>query len=247
MYNVTQASNSAGDYVSQILHQIASGIPRFLGAIVIWIVAYFIAKGLSAVVSRVLHAMNLNEHMHRGQGGSFIQRIMPNPTSFIAKIVFWIVYVLGITMAVGVLGIPVLTNIVNGIYAYLPNVLAALVIFMVASAIAGGIATFALSTMGDTPSGRVLAAAGPTIVMAIAAFMILTQLKIASSIVIITYTGIIATLTLAFGLGGRDVAGQMLAGLYEKGRQYKGQVVADAQTGAARARRKGQDLRDQAS
>lgn len=244
---MNNTNDSIGDYASQVLHQIANGIPRFLGALVIWIVAYFVAKALGAIVSRVLHAWKLNEHMHRGRVGGFVQRALPNPSAFLAKVVFWIVYVLGITMAIGVLGIPVLTNIVNGIYAYLPNVLAALIIFIVASAIAGGVATFALSTMGDTPSGRVVAAAGPTIVMAIAAFMILTQLKIAPSIVIITYTGIIATLTLAFGLGGRDVAAQMLQGLYEKGRQYQGQVVADAKTGAARARRKGQNLRDQAS
>jgi hypothetical protein len=75
--------------------------------------------------------------------------------------------------------------------------------------------------------------------MGIAIFMILNQLKIAPEIVQITYTALIGALALglalAFGLGGREVAAEMLRGAYQKGQQQKGQLKADIQKGKERA------------
>ena len=85
-----------------------------------------------------------------------------------------------------------------------------------AVAIAAGVATLATRLLGDTSLGRVIATVAPILVFAIATFMILDQLNIAQSIVTITYAGLIGALALgsalAFGLGGREVASQMLQG-----------------------------------
>lgn len=114
------------------------------------------------------------------------------------------------------LGIDALTDFVAAIYSYLPNVLMALVIFFVALAIAGGIAGIVQRTMGDTGLGSIVKTVAPVIVLAIAGFMILDALEIATSIVTITYAALMGSIglgmTLAFGLGGREVAAQMLQG-----------------------------------
>ena len=93
-------------------------------------------------------------------------------------------------------------------------------------------------TAGDTPTGKVVAAAVPSLIMLIAVFMILNQLKIAPEIVQITYTALLFTVALAsalaFGLGGRDVAARMLGDAYTKGQEQKGQVKADVQKGKER-------------
>jgi hypothetical protein len=94
--------------------------------------------------------------------------------------------------------------------------------------------------MGDTPTGKVVASVVPALVTGIALFMILNQLKIAPEIVQITYTALIGALALglalAFGLGGREVAAELLRGAYQKGQEQKDQVKADLQTGQERAR-----------
>jgi hypothetical protein len=76
--------------------------------------------------------------------------------------------------------------------------------------------------------------------------MILNQLKIAPAIVTITYAALIGSaalgMALAFGLGGRDVAGRILGNLYEKGQQHKGTVAADFQKGGRTAKRRADDL-----
>ena len=86
--------------------------------------------------------------------------------------------------------------------------------------------------------------------MAIAVFMILTQLHIAPQIVIITYAALLGMLALAgalaFGLGGRDVAAQMWSSAYQKGQEQAEQVKADAQTGKDRAHTQAQQVTEKA-
>jgi hypothetical protein len=76
--------------------------------------------------------------------------------------------------------------------------------------------------------------------MAIATFMILNQLQIAPEIVTITYGaligGVFLAMALAFGLGGREVAAQMLGDAYGKGQEQRGQVRRDMELGKERGK-----------
>src|SRR5918912_4169006 len=104
--------------------------------------------------------------------------------------------------------------------------------------------------MGDTPLGKIVATAVPVVVMSIATFMILEQLKIATQIVTITYAAIWGAIALgtalAFGLGGRDVAARMLEGAYQKGQENRAQFRRDLDRGRARAREQAQQVKEQA-
>lgn len=132
-----------------------------------------------------------------------------------------------------------LTGFTNQVLSWLPNVIAALIIFVVASAVADAIGGLAHRTMGETPTGRVVRAAGPALVMAIAIVMILTQLGIAAVIVTATYIALIGALALAaalaFGLDGRDAAAEMVNSGYRKVQDQADQVREDLATGRDRA------------
>lgn len=225
--------NNFGDFVERLLAYIVAAIPNILGALLILLVGYFIAKALCNVVKAGLEKAGLDHRLHSGQGGNVLQKAVPSPTRLTGKVVFWLVFLFAISAAVGVLGIPLLTAILAGVYAYLPNVLAAILIFLAAGAIAGGVATLVDRTMGDTATGRVVKTVVPVLVMAIAGFMILNQLMIAPAIVTITYAVLLGStglgLALAFGLGGRDVAARLVDGAYNKGQQAQRQAVEDVQ------------------
>jgi hypothetical protein len=113
----------------------------------------------------------------------------------------------------------------NQVLAYLPNIIAAIVIFVVAALIAGAAAAGASSMLGDTPTGKIVATIVPALVMVIALFMILDQLKIAEQIVSIAFAATMGALALglalAFGLGGKDVARRMLEDAYNRSRDEK--------------------------
>jgi hypothetical protein len=147
-----------------------------------------------------------------------------------------------------VLGIDALEDFVAAIYAYLPNVLAAILIFLVAGAIAAGVGTLIARTMGDTTTGKVVGTVAPVLIMAVAGFMILDQLQIAPEIVTITYASLMGAIALgmalAFGLGGRDVAARMLEGAYAAGQRNREQVKQDLDQGRQRAKQEADRLRE---
>jgi hypothetical protein len=215
-------------------------LPALIGALVILVIGYFVAKIVGRLVCRVLERAGLDRTLHTGAGGAYVQKLTASPSRLIGRLAFWAILLGTISLAVSVLGINALTDFVAAIYAYLPNVLAAVLIFLVAGAISAGVAAFAKRTMGGTALGTIVAAAGPILVMTIATFMILDQLRIAETIVTITYAGLIGAVALgsalAFGLGGRDVAARMLEGAYRTGQEHKDEFRRDLDQGITRAK-----------
>jgi len=237
-----------GDSVQRAFTVFFAWLPALIGALVILVIGYFVAKAISKLVWRGLHRAGFDRTLHAGAGGSFVQKITSSPSRLLGTVAFWAILLGTISLAVSVLGIEALTNFVAAIYAYLPNVLAAILIFLVASAISAGVAALAARAMGGTALGKIVATAAPILVMTIATFMILDQLQIAQNIVVITYAGLIGAVALgsalAFGLGGRDVAREMLQGAYEKGQENKEQFKRDLDQGMSRARDEVQSARD---
>ena len=235
--------------IQRMLTEFFAFIPEFLAAIAILIIGYFIAKVIGNVVARVLERAGLDRTTTSGQTGTWVQKVTSSPSRLVGKLAFWAVLLGVISLAVSVLGINALTAFVGAIFAYLPNVIAAVLIFLVAGAIAAGVATLATKLMGDTPTGKVVATVAPILVMTIATFMILEQLKIAHDIVVTTYTLLLGAVALgsalAFGLGGRDVAARMLEGAYQKGQQNKEQIKQDFAQGKEQAQQEAQQKKDE--
>ena len=225
-------------------------LPRVVGFIVVLLIGYIIAKVVGNLVYRLTHRAGLDRAMHGGAGGNVIQRAVPSPSRLLGKIAFWALLLGALSIAASVLGIKALTAFIGAVWAYIPNVIAALLIFLIAGAIAGAVVALVQRVMGDTALGKILATAVPIIVMTIAVFMILVQLKIAIQIVTITYAAIWGAVALgaalAFGLGGRDVAARMLEGAYEKGQANKEQYKQELAQGKERAKQEADRVRDQA-
>jgi hypothetical protein len=238
---------SISDSIDQGFDVFFAWLPHVLGFIAILLIGWIIARVIGKLVAGVTHRAGLDRAVHSGTGGSFLQRVVPRPSHLVGRIVFWALFLSAISLAAAVLGVAALTAFVGAIWAYLPNVLAAVLIFLVASAIAGGVVTLVNRTMGDTPLGKIVATAVPVLVLTIATFMILEQLKIAHDIVVTTYTLVLGAIALAsalaFGLGGRDVARQMLEGAYEKGQENKDQYRRDLDRGRTNARAQVDDRR----
>lgn len=216
-------------------------IPHLIGFLVLLLVGYLVAKLVQGVVRKVLQKAGLDRHVRESDASRHVDRFMPgaSPTNGIARVVFWLIFVFFLFAAVGALEIPAVTTFMNQVLAYLPNVIAAILIFVAAALISGAAAGGIARVMGDTPTGKVAATVIPSLVMVIALFMILEQLQIAPEIVRIAFAATMGALALglalAFGLGGRSVAQRMLEDAYAKGREQTDRVKDDLQTGRARA------------
>ncbi len=241
-----------GNSFQQSVDSIFTYLPKILAFLIILIVGYIIAKVVKKVVNKVLDKVKVDEKLQKGKAGEFVGKMSPGgkPSHLVGAVAFWVIFLFALSSAIGALQIPALTTFMNEVLAYLPNVIAALLIFVVAAVIAGAVVAAVQKTMGDTPTGKLVETVVPALVMAIAVFMILTQLHIAPQIVIITYAALLGMLALAgalaFGLGGREVAAQMWSSAYQKGQEQADQVKSDAQTGRNRAQQQAQQVKEKA-
>lgn len=217
-------------------------LPNLLGFLVILLVGYIVAKVVAGVVGKLLEKVGIDRRLHESSANRYVDAVLPGASAAngIARIVFWLIFIFFITTAIGALGIPAATGFMNDVLAYLPNVIVAIVIFIVAALLSGAIAGAVARFMGDTPTGKVVGAVAPAVIMTIAFFMILEQLQIAPEIVRIAFTAIMFALALglalAFGLGGRDIAADLLRQARDKGSNAASQAKQDARVGADRAR-----------
>jgi hypothetical protein len=222
-------------------------IPNLIGFLVILLVGYVIAKIVKKVLTKALESAGLDKALHSSDAGEYVEKFSPGakPSKLIGAVGFWLIFLFVLTAALSALKIPAVTAFMNQVLSYLPNVIAAVVIFVLAAAIAGAIGGVVAKLLGDTPTGKVVATAVPSLIMVIAVFMILNQLRIAPEIVSITYTALLGSVALgaalAFGLGGRDVAARMLEDAYRKGREQRGQVEDDVRLGRERAEEKAEE------
>ena len=243
---------NVGDSLQQGFNEFFAFLPKLIGFLVVLIIGYIVAKIVKTALTKLLQGVGADRALHSGSVGEYVNKVNPNfkPSGLIGTIGFWFVFLGFIGIAVGVLGIQALENFVSSITAYLPNVVAAVLIFIVAGAIAAAVGGLVARTMGDTPTGKIVGTVAPILVMGIATFMILTQLKIAPQIVMITYIALLGAvslgLALAFGLGGQDVAGRMLSDAYNKGQQNKDQVKQDFQKGKEQAQSDAQTAQQKA-
>ena len=227
-------------------------LPKLVGFLVILLIGYVVARMAKGILTRVLQKVGLDRALHSGQAGQYVERVSPgaSPARLIGSIAFWLLFLGALSIAVAATGVPALTAFLAGVFDYLPKIVAALIIFVVAGAVATAVGALVARTMGDTPTGKVVGTIVPVLVMAIAAFMILDQLEIAPQIVTITYAGLIGSLALgmalAFGLGGRDVAGRLLSQAYGTGQRQTEQVKHDVQTGKERGQQQARQVKDKA-
>jgi hypothetical protein len=229
------------DSIQQGLDAFFSFVPNLIAFVVILVVGYFVAKLIKGIVRKALEKLGVDRALHDSDAGRYVERVSPeaSPSNGISRLVFWLIFAFVFVAAVGALRIPAVTAFMNQVLAYLPNVIAAIVIFVLAAAIAGAAGGAVAKLIGDTPTGKLVGTIVPALVMVIGVFMVLNQLKIAEEIVFIAFAVLMGSLglgmALAFGLGGRQVATRLLEDAYEKGQEQRGRVRRDVELGKQRA------------
>jgi hypothetical protein len=197
-------------------------LPNILAALVILVVGLFVAKIVEKVTRRLLMAAGLDRRPTArkllGQGTP-LEGLPPAG----GRIVYWVLALVTVGLAVDALHLAWLSAGVARVLAYLPNVLAAGAI-VVAGYVAGNFLYRRVSS-GEAAS-FLWARLARGAIFALAAFMALQELRIATSIVTIAFTVALAAMAvaaaLAFGLGNRELAERVTRDWYERrGSRYR--------------------------
>ena len=152
-------------------------IPQLVGAILILIIGYIVAKILQALVSRVLKAIGFDGWMERGGIKQFFDRARTRetPATVLGKLVFWFVFIIAITMAADALGIQQVSQVLAQLIAYIPSIIAAILILILAALLANFLAGIVRGATGND----ILASIARYAIIIYAVFAALTELGIA--------------------------------------------------------------------
>jgi mechanosensitive ion channel-like protein len=200
------------------LNTFFSAIPRILGFAVVLIVGWIISSLLARGVQALLHAVKFNDLARRSGFADFVQKtgVRDDSAGVIANIVKWFVRLITLVVAFDTLGLPAVSNVLQQLLLWLPNLVVALVVLVI-----GGLAANALSQLvrGATAEAgfrnpNMLATVTRVAVWAFTIVVAVNQLGIATTLINTLLIGVVGAFTiafgLAFGLGGRDKAAQLL-------------------------------------
>ena len=195
-----------------------SYIPQLIGALIILIIGYVIAKALQAIVGRVLEGIGFDRWMERGGIKQFFDRADTEhtPHSILGRLVFWFVFIIAITMAADALGIPQVSAVLAQLIAYIPSIIAAILILILAALLAN----FLSSIVRGATGSDILASVARYAIIVYAVFAAVTQLGIAVELTAPTFLIVLGAVALAaaiaFGLGSREVAQDIIEKAYNR-------------------------------
>lgn len=198
-----------------------SYLPRFFAGLILLLVGLLVAKVVRGVVLALLKALRVAKFLVqikvvREEGAVRVWEVI------LAELARWTMTILFLIPAAEAWGLSKVTDVLNGLLLYLPNVFVAVIVGLVGFVIAN--LTYDVVSHGasglDEKAAKTLGGLAHYAILFFTGLVILSQLGVAADLVRILFTGFVAMMALAgglaFGLGGKELAAEILRGLRDK-------------------------------
>jgi flagellar biosynthesis protein FliQ len=200
------------------LAQVGDFLPRLLLAIVIVIAGWIIAKAVRFAIDRGLRAVNFHVVTERAGIDGFLRDggIHGDFTALVAVLFYWIVILAALVMGFNLLGLSYITDLLSEVLRFVPKVMVALLILAFGAYFARfvGNAVCAYCRNIHLQDADLMGAVARYAILVFVILVALDQVNIGGDIVrqtfLILLAGVVFALALAFGLGGRDWAADLL-------------------------------------
>jgi len=222
---IVQTWAETTNYALQNLWQtFLSFIPTLIGAILVFIVGWFIAIAVGKLVAEILKRIKFNRLFEKGAWKAALEKaeLEITPSEFVGAIFKWVLIIVFLQVAVGILGWIQFAVLLDKVIGYLPNVIVAALIFVVAVIVAD-ITEKVVVAAAEGAKFAYTHLAGIIVKWAIWIFAILAilrQLIIVPELVDTLFNalvyGTVAIFVISFGLGGKEVAAEILQSIKNK-------------------------------
>jgi mechanosensitive ion channel-like protein len=206
------------DAVNTMLTTFLAALPSIVGALLLLVIGWIVAGIAGGFVARLLRKVGVDQLATKAGITAFLQRakLKLDTPGLVGGIITWYVRLIFVVMAANAVGITAVSDVLGQIIAFIPNLLVALLILGAFAWLAGvtrNLVTGATESAGVPNSGALATLAYAT-VLGFGIVAAASQIGVAATLINILFTGIVAALAiafgLAFGLGGREEAAQVL-------------------------------------
>lgn len=230
----TVASSTFAERMERSFSLLYEFVPALFGALVLLFAGYLVAKLVEKGTFRLLRKVHFNSLLERGgvmhavdRSGSHL-----NPAKVIAKFLFWIVMFVVLVFAANAIGLESLADVFSELVSYIPSVIAAIVIVIIGIVLGGFVGGLIMASAGGLHGGPTLARVGRGGVTVLAVFMALQELGVATELVTtafaILFGAVALALALSFGLGNRELAGEVTRAWYDRYRAEQEAIEREA-------------------
>lgn len=158
-------------------------VPKLLAFLVILLVGILIAKVVERLLNAILERVGFDRLVERGGLKQALARSKFDASDILAKIVFYMLVLITLQLAFGVFGPNPISNLLQGLIAFLPKLLVALLIIVITAAIATAVKSIVENTLGGLSYGRILALVASVAIWVVGIAAALNQIEIAPEIV----------------------------------------------------------------
>jgi len=214
------------DSAQRLVLGIIDFIPTLLGIILLIIVGWLIAVVLARLIERAIDFLGIDKLLRKAKVDTYFERVGLKLHSgrFLGQIVYWIIILVLIFVVSDTLGLFALSEFLHSAISYIPNLVAAVFILIIAAVIADFVKKAAKTSAmsANIVSAKLLGTLGWWAVMIFGLITALKQLGVDTALIDIAIQGIIIggalAFGLAFGLGGKNYAEQILERLKSQSR-----------------------------
>jgi hypothetical protein len=218
MLAVIEWENLIVEPIRQMLTRIMAYLPVLLGALIILIIGWIVAKAIRRLVDWLLKVTRFDTLADKAGISTILKKgdLKISAREVVSGLVYWLVIIMVLVMVVNALGLPKASDVLTSLFAYVPKVIAALLVLVVAMFLASFVSGIVQTAAGNAnmPRPEVFAGVSRWAIIIFAATIALGELGIATLLVTTTFNiilgGICLALALAFGLGGKDAAARYL-------------------------------------
>ncbi|MGH2680432.1 MAG: mechanosensitive ion channel family protein [Actinomycetota bacterium] len=200
-------------------------VPKLLGFLLILGIGYFVAKAIEKVLDTLLERVGFDRLVERGGLQTALARSKLDASSILAKIVFYVAFLFVLQLAFGVFGPNPISDLIEGIIAFLPKLFVAILIVVITAAVATAAKTLVESLLGGLSYGRTLALSAAAAIWFVGIAAALNQVEIAPEIV----NGLFyAMLALVVGVGIVAIGGGGIQPMRERWQRALSRVDQEA-------------------
>lgn len=217
--------NELWDRLLQGAEEIGAFLPALIGAALILITGYFLARYVQRWVDDTLKRLHVDRMAAAGGLDEVVGRTGSrlDTVRTTAKLIFWLVMLVVILLASTALGLESVNEMFGAMLAFIPTLIAAIMIIILGIVVGEFVRGLILASAGTVAGVPTVAKIAKAAVVVISLFMALQQLGVAEEIVTAAFTLILGAVALAvglaFGLGNRELAGEITRRWYESGQR----------------------------
>jgi hypothetical protein len=217
------------------LENFATLLPKIGYFLLILIIGALLAKIVAKIITKVLQRVGFDSLVERGGIKKAMSKSKYDAAGILGKIVYYFIFLGVLSLAFSVFGPQnPISQFIDRIVAFLPNILVAVLVIIIASAVAAAVKDLVSNMLGGLSYGNALANGLSLFIIALGVFFALDQLQIAPLIVGGIFYAlialIVAPLIIAFGVGGIEPAREVIQDMRAKGREKAQEVQAEAQS-----------------